>query len=222
MSNPGHHDETLLSVSAAARLLGVSASSLRVWAAEGKIAHRRTEGGHRRFLKGDLDRWLADRGAELPATPTRAPELLASRMEPLPDVAAGITDALADILDAASSADTPGTGPARRRRPRRRRSRLEGQVASFADGIAAGDLGRHLRDAEWNGYRHGASGSPGEGPLGEALALRWAIDAVLSPRIEERAPRELRSLQRALDRLVIRVAAGLAEGLGARRRSARA
>ena len=39
----------LLSVSAAARLLGVSSSSLRAWAAAGRVPHVRTPGGHRRF-----------------------------------------------------------------------------------------------------------------------------------------------------------------------------
>lgn len=221
MSSPGLQDETLLSVSAAARLLGVSASSLRAWAAGGKVPHRRTAGGHRRFLKSDLERWLAERGAELPQPPQRAPELVASRTPPLDEVARRIRQTVPELLDAADSPDAPGAGPSRRRRARRRRSRLETQVEGLALGIAAGDLGRYLREAEWNGFRHGASGAPGEGPIGDALCLRWALDRVVAPALSERPALELRSLQRAMDRLVVRVASGMAEGLQARRRAAR-
>lgn len=219
LSSPGRQ-ETLLSVSSAARLLGVSASSLRAWAAGGKVPHRRTAGGHRRFLKSDLEQWLAERGAELPQPPARPPELVASRTLPLEEVAERIRQTVPELLDAADSSDAPGAGSSRRRRARRRRGRLETQVEGLAIGIAAGDLGRYLREAEWNGFRHGASGSPGEGPIGDALCLRWAVDRVVAPELAGRPTAELRSLQRTMDRLVVRVASGMAEGLQARRRAA--
>lgn len=220
VTSPGRQEDALLSVSTAARLLGVSASSLRAWAAEGKVPHLRTPGGHRRFRRSDLDGWLAERGAELPRPPVRAPELLAARTEPLPIIAHAITAAIDEVLDAANSVAAPGMGPSRRRRPRRRRGRLQDQLHALADGIEAGDLSRHLREAEWNGFRHGASGAPGEGPIGDAIALRWAIDTVVGERVEGRPAREVRSLQRALDRLVVRVASGLADGLHARQGAA--
>jgi excisionase family DNA binding protein len=59
-------DTDRLSVSGAARLLGVSVSSLRAWAAAGQVPHERTPGGHRRFHREELREWLADHGGELP------------------------------------------------------------------------------------------------------------------------------------------------------------
>lgn len=44
----------LLTVSEAAKLLGVSAKTIRRWENEGRIKSTRTEGGHRRFLVSDL------------------------------------------------------------------------------------------------------------------------------------------------------------------------
>ena len=57
-----------LSVSAAARALGVSPSTLRLWASEGRVPHVRTAGGHRRFDPEALRQWLARQ----PARPSRA------------------------------------------------------------------------------------------------------------------------------------------------------
>ena len=53
-------DGSELSVSQAARLLGVSVSSLRAWAAVGDVPHARTAGGHRRFRRDDLQRFIAE------------------------------------------------------------------------------------------------------------------------------------------------------------------
>ncbi|MBP0020854.1 MAG: helix-turn-helix domain-containing protein, partial [Cyanobacteria bacterium SBLK] len=44
----------LISVSEAAKLLGVSTKTIRRWEADGKIKAVRTEGGHRRFEVSDL------------------------------------------------------------------------------------------------------------------------------------------------------------------------
>ena len=46
--------DNLLSVAAAAELLGVSTSTLRAWAAEGRVPYTTTAGGHRRFSRTDL------------------------------------------------------------------------------------------------------------------------------------------------------------------------
>ncbi len=43
-----------IEIAEAARILGVHASTLRRWADEGKIAHRRTLSGRRRFLRAEL------------------------------------------------------------------------------------------------------------------------------------------------------------------------
>jgi len=49
----------LLGITKAARLLGVHPLTLRSWAEKGHIPHYRTPGGHRRFHRKDLDRFLA-------------------------------------------------------------------------------------------------------------------------------------------------------------------
>ena len=51
-----------IGLSAAARLLGVHPSTVRVWADGGKLPVHRTPGGHRRFLLPEIERWGADRG----------------------------------------------------------------------------------------------------------------------------------------------------------------
>jgi len=43
----------LLSVTAAAQLLGVSTKTIRRWELEGRIKSTRTQGGHRRFTVSD-------------------------------------------------------------------------------------------------------------------------------------------------------------------------
>lgn len=48
--------ETLLTPKEAAAELGVSAKTITRWCREGKLAHIRTPGGHRRILKADVDR----------------------------------------------------------------------------------------------------------------------------------------------------------------------
>ena len=51
-----------LRVQQAADLLGISASTVRRWAADDKIACRRSASGQRRFLSSDLERVLRDGG----------------------------------------------------------------------------------------------------------------------------------------------------------------
>jgi excisionase family DNA binding protein len=45
----------MLTIGQAAQLLGVDVSSLRRWARQGKITFVRTPGGHRRFLRSELE-----------------------------------------------------------------------------------------------------------------------------------------------------------------------
>src|SRR3990172_6467153 len=83
----------LVSVSVAARMLGVSASSLRAWAAAGIVPHRRTTGGHRRFDPRELQQWLAARGGLPPAPTHHAPsELLPTRIDTVPGMSSGIRE----------------------------------------------------------------------------------------------------------------------------------
>lgn len=46
--------ERLLPPADVARLFGVGTSTLRLWAADGKISARRTLGGHRRYRESEV------------------------------------------------------------------------------------------------------------------------------------------------------------------------
>lgn len=45
-------------ISSAAQYLGVGKSTLRRWETEGKLVPKRTNGGHRRYMKSDLDSYI--------------------------------------------------------------------------------------------------------------------------------------------------------------------
>ncbi len=207
----------LLAVSAAARMLGVSSSSLRAWAAAGRVPHVRTAGGHRRFARRELERWLRERGGEPPATPTRTGELVPTRSEPLPELAAALAARIGDVLaileeEVARVAGRRGRGGAQRR------ARARDAVESLVEGLEQGDLGAPYREAEWEGFRHGASGGPGDVPVTEALALRRAVERCMRGHLAGR-PDERRALERALDRMATKVAAGYADGVRSRVRA---
>jgi excisionase family DNA binding protein len=207
----------LLSVSAAARLLGVSSSSLRAWAAAGRVPCVRTPGGHRRFELDELVRWLADRGGAPPAPQTRMQELVPTRIEAMPETA-GVLAAAGDDVLSAFEEELARTRAGATRPSATRQARVLGALESLADALGAGDLSGCYRDAEWEGFRHGASGQAGDAPVTEALALRRAVDRVLGPRLSER-PGEQRAVERSLDRMAVRVAAGYADGVRCRLRS---
>jgi excisionase family DNA binding protein len=209
----------LLSVSAAARLLGVSSSSLRAWAAAGRVPHVRTPGGHRRFELDELVRWLAERGGAPPAQQQRLQELVPTRIEAMPALAEALDEATDEVV-AAFEDELARSRPAGAGRPSSaRHSRVLGALGSLAEALQAGDLAECYREAEWEGFRHGASGQAGDAPVTEALALRRAVDRVLGPTFAER-PHEQRAVERALDRMAVRVAAGYADGVRCRLRSA--
>jgi excisionase family DNA binding protein len=212
-------ESRLLTVSAAARLLGVSPSSLRAWAAAGRVPHVRTPGGHRRFELDELVRWLSERGGAPPAPQQRLQELVPTRVEAMPETARQLADARDDVL-AAFEEELARTRPSGANRPSAaRQSRVLGALESLAAALEAGDLAGAYRDAEWEGFRHGASGQPGDAPVTEALALRRAVDRVLGPILAAR-PGERRTVERSLDRMAVRVAAGYADGVRCRLRSA--
>ena len=208
----------LLTVSAAARLLGVSSSSLRAWAAAGRVPHVRTPGGHRRFELDELVRWLSDRGGAPPAPQQRLQELVPTRVEAMPETARALADAGDEVL-AAFEEELARTRPGGASRPSAaRQTRVLGALEALAAALDSGDLAGAYRDAEWEGFRHGASGQPGDAPVTEALALRRAVDRVLGPILAAR-PAERRAVERSLDRMAVRVAAGYADGVRCRLRS---
>lgn len=211
-------DSPLLSVSAAARLLGVSSSSLRAWAAAGRVPHVRTPGGHRRFELDELVRWLADRGGAPPAPQNRLQELVPTRLEAMPETAAALSDAADDVLEAFEEEFARTRPPGAVRPSSARQARVLAALESLAEALAGGDLSECYRDAEWEGFRNGASGQPGDAPVTEALALRRAVDRVLGPALAGRTA-DQRAVERSLDRMAVRVAAGYADGVRCRLRS---
>ena len=214
----GATEPRLLTVSAAARLLGVSSSSLRAWAAAGRVPHVRTPGGHRRFELDELVRWLSERGGAPPAPQQRLQELVPTRVEAMPETARALADSGDEVL-AAFEEELARTRPSGASRPSAaRQTRVLGALEALAGALDSGDLAGAYRDAEWEGFRHGASGQPGDAPVTEALALRRAVDRVLGPLLTPR-PTERRAVERSLDRMAVRVAAGYADGVRCRLRS---
>jgi len=73
-----HSEEPAVTLGEAARLLGISASTLRRWTEDGRVSAVRTNGGHRRFYVSELARLHSTNAAQLrvPALPDRAlPEI---------------------------------------------------------------------------------------------------------------------------------------------------
>ena len=66
---------TTLSLGQAAQALGISTTTARRWADEGRLGTTRTSGGHRRFATSEVRRLLAERGrpAITPTEPPRRP-----------------------------------------------------------------------------------------------------------------------------------------------------
>ncbi|MGB9674341.1 MAG: MerR family transcriptional regulator, partial [Anaerolineales bacterium] len=54
-------DSDWLNLSQAAEILGVHPGTLRVWANQGMIPFQRTQGGHRRFNRSEIELWLQTR-----------------------------------------------------------------------------------------------------------------------------------------------------------------
>jgi excisionase family DNA binding protein len=72
------HNEALLTPAEVANLLGVAPVTIRAWAAKGLFAKRLTPGGHRRFIRYEVERFARQRGmlATVPAQPTPPRALL--------------------------------------------------------------------------------------------------------------------------------------------------
>lgn len=51
--------DELLTTEEAAQVAAVSVSTIRAWAADGRLISRRTLGGHRRFRRGDVEATLS-------------------------------------------------------------------------------------------------------------------------------------------------------------------
>lgn len=55
-----YRDDELVAIGIAARILGVSVSTVRRWEADGHLTARRTPGDQRRFLVADLRSLIGD------------------------------------------------------------------------------------------------------------------------------------------------------------------
>jgi excisionase family DNA binding protein len=56
-----------LSLSEVSEILGVHPSTVRNWADQGRLPVHRTQGGHRRFRRNEIDLWMQARRANKPA-----------------------------------------------------------------------------------------------------------------------------------------------------------
>lgn len=59
--------EDWLSLSDVAKMLGVHPSTIRNWSDDGSFPVHRTQGGHRRFIRSEVDLWMQSQRADLSA-----------------------------------------------------------------------------------------------------------------------------------------------------------
>jgi hypothetical protein len=142
-----------------------------------------------------------------------------TRIEPLPALAKELRARSEAVVTAFEEELSQTRAPGAARAASGRRGRVMATLDSLAAALEAGDLGECYDEAEWEGFRHGASGQPGDAVVTEALSVRRAVDRVIGPACQSR-PLDQRALERALDRMAVRVAAGYADGVRCRLRSA--
>lgn len=202
-----------LSVSAAARALGVSPSTLRLWASEGRVPHVRTAGGHRRFDPEALRQWLARQ----PARPSRVSRRGSVQIA----VAPGLAEALRARADRVSEVveelvEGPAEAAYRRLPPPERRTVVRAWVDALADGFQSGSLADALERAETYGRGHGLAGSSAEVTLGGSLALERAIDRALAEEPTPLDDDQRREVVAAMSQLTVRVATSWAAAVAGR------
>lgn len=202
-----------LSVSAAARALGVSPSTLRLWASDGRVPHVRTAGGHRRFDPEALRQWLARQ----PARTTRPGRRASTQLATSPAIADALrarADRIADIVE------TLVEGPAEvayRRLPRtERRAVVRSWVDMLADAFQSGSLAEALERSETYGRGHGLAGSSAEITLGGSLALERAMDRALSEGTEPPPEEDRLEAIAAMSQMTVRVATAWAAAVASR------
>jgi excisionase family DNA binding protein len=202
-----------LSVSAAAKALGVSASTLRLWASEGRVPHVRTAGGHRRFDPEVLRQWLARR----PARPVRPARASTVDIVVSPEMAEALRARADQVSDAVETlVEGPAETAYRRLPSAERRGVVRAWVDALADAFEIGSLADALDRAETYGRGHGLAGSSAEVTLGGSLALERAIDRALEeapPALDETQRREVVA---AMSQLTVRVATAWAAAVAGR------
>jgi excisionase family DNA binding protein len=206
-------DGPWLSVSAAAKALGVSPSTLRLWASEGRVPHVRTAGGHRRFDPEVLRQWLARR----PARPTRPVRAGAPDVAVAPELARALrarADRVPDVVE--TLVEGPAETAYRRLPSGERRGVVRAWVDALADAFEHGSLADALDRAETYGRGHGLAGSSAEVTLGGSLALERAIDRALQAPPPALSEAQRRDVVAAMSRLTVRVATAWAAAVAGR------
>ncbi|MBI2684323.1 MAG: MerR family DNA-binding transcriptional regulator [Actinobacteria bacterium] len=202
------NDGPWVSISAAARALGISTSTLRVWASEGRVPHVRTAGGHRRFNPEGLRDWLAKQ----PGQVAPLPRSTTHRIEASAEIAGAIREAAA-IVPGTIERHLEGQPLAEFRRmpENEQRGTVGAWLDLLADAFASGSMSRALDEAASYGAAHGRGGSSAEITLTGSLALERALDSALAGRIPQR---ERRRVSAAMASLTLRVALSWAEATG--------
>lgn len=202
-----------LSVSAAARALGVSPSTLRLWASEGRVPHVRTAGGHRRFDPEALRQWLARQPAR-PSRPTRQPSATIAVAPALAEALRARADLVSDAVEAL--VEGPAEAAYRRLPPVERRGVVRAWVDALADAFQIGSLAEALERAETYGRGHGLAGSSAEVTLGGSLALERAMDRALAAPPAPLTDDDRREVVAAMGQLTVRVATAWAAAVAGR------
>ena len=191
-----------LSISGAARALGVSTSTIRSWAAEGRIPHARTAGGHRRFNPDDLAAWLAERPD--PGLPREERTTHVMRSPAAADVLLERAGRIAELADQELTSVPPNMVAAPSS-AQRRQAALD-WVAVIARSLRTGRLGDALERAESHGRAHGAAGSPAEAALAGAVAMERAVDDALGEEPEVLPAAERDHVAATVRRVTVRIA----------------
>lgn len=202
-----------LSVSGAARALGVSPSTLRLWASEGRIPHVRTAGGHRRFDPEALRQWLARQ----PARPSRPPRRASVPLPVAPELSAALRERADLVADAVEGlVEGPAEAAYRRLGAADRRAVVRAWVDSVADAFESGSLAEALERAETYGRSHGLAGSSADVTLGGSLALERAVDRALAEPPPPVSDVQRRDVVAAMSHLTARIATAWAGAVAGR------
>jgi excisionase family DNA binding protein len=212
---PGNRraDGNWLSVSAAARALGVSSSTLRLWASEGRVPHVRTAGGHRRFDPEALRQWLARQ----PARTSRPMRRASVKIPPSPMIAAALrarVERIAEIVEVL--VEGPAEVAYRRLSPPERAAVVRSWIDLLADAFDSGSLSDGLDRAESYGRGHGLAGSSAEVTLGGSLALERAMERALMEGDTPLAEDQRSEATAAMGQLTVRVATAWAAAVAGR------
>jgi len=195
-------DRPWLSISGAARALGVSTSTLRAWAADGSVPHVRTAGGHRRFNPDALAEWLAERPD--PGVPREERSTWFAPDPGLADVLVSRADRVAMIADD-EMAGAGGQGFGHLPAHERRRAAVD-WVLVVAHALRTGRLAEGLAQAQAYGHAHGTAGSSAEDALSGPITMGRAIDAALRMEPGAVTPGECDHAAAVVRRLTVRIA----------------